>query len=162
MPTGMRNDPLLGCHFLIELDGIAQASFSECSGLQAEIKTESYREGGLNDYAHHFWDGVEYPALVLKRGLIRDSQLWAWYRHTMARHIERKNGTIYLLDRQGETVMRWDFKEAFPVKWVGPELKADSGNVAFESIELRHRGLVSPDNDPDLLAMLLNIGRRLF
>jgi hypothetical protein len=40
--------------------------------------------------------------------------------------------------------MFWDFKEAYPVKYTGPELRADSGSVAFESIELTHRGLSRP------------------
>jgi phage tail-like protein len=36
---------------------------------------------------------------------------------------------------------RWNFKEAFPVKWVGPAFHGDQSAVAFESIELVHRGL---------------------
>ena len=55
-----------------------------------------------------------------------------------------KNGTIYLLDKQRIPVMWWDFKEAFPFKWTGPDLRADSGSVAVESVELAHRGLSRP------------------
>jgi phage tail-like protein len=36
---------------------------------------------------------------------------------------------------------RWNFAQAYPVKWVGPELKADSSTVAFETIELAHHGI---------------------
>jgi hypothetical protein len=54
-------------------------------------------------------------------------------------------------------VIWWDFKEAFPVKWTGPELRADSGNVAFESIELAHRGL----SRPAFAGMLAGIGAEL-
>ena len=40
--------------------------------------------------------------------------------------------------------MWWDFKEAYPVKYTGPDFRADSGAVAFESVELAHRGLSRP------------------
>jgi hypothetical protein len=50
--------------------------------------------------------------------------------------------------------MWWDFKKAFPVKWTGPELRAASGEVAFESIELAHRGL----SRPELANLITGIG----
>ena len=31
---------------------------------------------------------------------------------------------------------------SFPVKWNGPDLKADGNTVAIESVELVHQGLV--------------------
>ena len=37
--------------------------------------------------------------------------------------------------------MSWSFKEACPVKWTGPHLRASNSAVAFESLELVHRGL---------------------
>jgi phage tail-like protein len=58
--------------------------------------------------------------------------------------INRKNGTIYLLDKMHIPVMYWNFKEAFPVKYTGPDFRADSATVAFESVELTHRGLSRP------------------
>ena len=58
--------------------------------------------------------------------------------------INRKNGTIYLLDKMRIPVMYWNFKEAYPVKYTGPDFRADSANVAFESVELTHRGLSRP------------------
>ena len=35
----------------------------------------------------------------------------------------------------------WNFKNAYPVKWTGPEFRADSNSIAFESVELVHEGL---------------------
>ncbi len=53
--------------------------------------------------------------------------------------------------------MWWDFKEAFPVKWTGPDLRAVSTEVAFESIELAHRGL----SRPSLSNIVAGIGAEL-
>ena len=57
--------------------------------------------------------------------------------------VVRRNGTIKLKNNQQETVRSWHFKQAFPIRWVGPEFRADSSSVAFESVELVHNGLMT-------------------
>ena len=95
---------------------------------------------------HRFAGPTQYPPLVLKHGLTQIDGLWDWHQEVVQGKIKRHNGTIYLLDKQRIPVMWWDFKEAFPVKWTGPDLRADSGNVAIESVELAHRGLSRPSH----------------
>ncbi len=141
---GIRADPYQVFNFLVEIEGILAGGFSECSGLQVETEFFDYREGGLNEYVHRFAGPTKYPPLVLKHGLTQIDGLWSWHQDVIQGKIERKNGTIYLLDKQRIPVMWWDFKEAFPFKWTGPDLRADSGNVAIESVELAHRGLSRP------------------
>ena len=141
---GVRADPYQVFNFLVEIEGILAGGFSECTGLQVETEFREYREGGQNEYVHHFAGPTRYPALVLKHGLTQIDGLWNWHQDVVRGKIERKNGTIYLLDKQGIQVMWWDFKEAFPYKWTGPELRADSNNVAIESVELTHHGLRRP------------------
>jgi phage tail-like protein len=46
-----------------------------------------------------------------------------------------------LLDSRGEERWRWNFVGAYPVRWSGPELRAATGAVAVETLELAHRGL---------------------
>ena len=53
--------------------------------------------------------------------------------------------------------MWWDFKEAFPYKWTGPDLRASSSDVAFESVELAHRGL----SRPTLAGLVAGIGAEI-
>jgi phage tail-like protein len=141
---GIRLDPYQVFNFFIEIDGLLVGGFSECSGLQVEVEVENYPEGGVNDYVHHFKGRAKYPPLVLKHGLSLMEGLWSWHQDVIQGEFERLNGTIYLLNRMQIPVLWWDFKEAFPTKWTGPELRADSGNVAFESVELVHKGLSRP------------------
>jgi len=141
---GVRTDPYQVFNFLVEVEGILAGGFSECSGLQVETEYFDYREGGVNEYVHRFAGPTKYPPLVLKHGLTQIDGLWSWHQDVVKGKIERKNGTIYLLDKQGIPVMWWDVKEAFPVKWTGPDLRASSNEVAFESVELTHRGLSRP------------------
>lgn len=139
------SDPYQIFNFTIEIDSLLVGGFSECSGLQVETEIFEYREGGLNDYMHNFTGSVKYTPLVLKHGLTSMDGLWNWYQEIINNGINqgvrRRNGTIYLLDMQKNPVKVWNFKQAFPYKWSGPELRADSSEVAFESVELMHRGL---------------------
>jgi len=141
---GVRSDPYQSFNFLVEVEGILAGGFSECTGLQVETEVFDFREGGQNDYVHRFAGPTKYPPLVLKHGLTQIDGLWNWHQDVTQRTIHRKNGTIYLLDKQRIPVMYWNFKEAFPVKWTGPDFRADSASVAFESVELTHRGLSRP------------------
>ena len=143
--SALRVDPYTSFNFLVEIEGILTGGFSECSGLQAEVEIEEYAEGGVNDYVHRFAGRAKYPPLVLKRGISPIDTLWVWHQNVARGRIERHNGTIYLLDQMRIPVVWWNFKNAFPAKWVGPELRASSNDVAFESIELVHEGLSRPD-----------------
>lgn len=136
-----RRDPLQAFNFHIEIEGLVTAGFSECSGLQAEIEAQAYSEGGVNGYEHQFWGRTKYPRLVLKRGLTQIDGLWNWYWDVTQGKIQRKNGTIYLQDGQHSPVLAWHFMQALPVKWSGPDMRADSATVAFETIEVVHQGL---------------------
>ena len=62
-------------------------------------------------------------------------------RDVVAGKIQRKNGSIYLLDAQGIPAMWWDFSQAFPTRWLGPTFNASAGQVAFETLTLAHHGL---------------------
>ena len=143
--VGARNDPYLSFNFFVEIEGLIVGGFSEVGGLQVETQVHDYQEGGQNEYVHRLPGPARHPSnLILKRGLTDIETLWSWHQDVIAGKIERRNGTVYLLDRTGAPAMWWDFKEAYPVKWSGPELRADSGAVAVETIELVHRGLSKP------------------
>jgi phage tail-like protein len=145
--TPQRNDPFQVFNFFVEIEGIIAGGFSECSGLQVECETHAYREGGVNDFEHTFVGPVKSGPLVLKRGLTRADSMWLWFQETMRGKIVRKSGTIYLLDRMQIPVLWWNFKEAIPVKWTGPNFNAASSEVAFTSVELVHRGLSQPQTE---------------
>jgi phage tail-like protein len=141
----MLEEPYTSFRFSVEIDNIRVASFSEVRGLQIEFETESYREGGINNFMHTFPKGIKYQPLVLKRGisgLEGLDQLRKWYKDAMNGKITRRNVTVVLKDSAGDERRRWNFKGAYPIKWTGPELKADSNTIAFESIELAHQGII--------------------
>ncbi|QLE58020.1 phage tail protein [Nostoc sp. TCL26-01] len=135
------HDPYMVYNFAVEIGGVVVGGFSEVSGLSSEIELESYQEGGLNDYIHKFPKHTTYPNLVLSRGLVNIDLFYIWYQATSQGLIQQLNGTILLLNSQQIPVMWWTFKQAYPVKWEGPRLNANSDEIAVERIELVHQGI---------------------
>jgi phage tail-like protein len=143
MATGGRHDPTLSFNFAVEIDSVFAAGFNEASGLQAEIEVQEYREGGVNEYIHKRAGPARYPSnLILKKGITDSAELWSWYCNVLQGQIERKSLAVVLMDSTGAEKRRWTFQNAYPVKWAGPDFKAQSSEVAIESMELAHEGLI--------------------
>lgn len=136
--------PYAAFNFLVEIKSLGVAGFSEVSGLQAETETEDYHEGGVNNFVHRLPKATKFPNLVLKRGITDSFFLWEWHQKVIAGQVERHNGSVVLLDNTYVEKWRWNFSHAYPVKWVGPDLKADGNAVAIETLELVHNGLWKP------------------
>jgi len=140
MADGERTDPYLAFRFRVEVDNVIQAGFSECSGLQVETEVEEVREGGSNEFVHKLPRGNKHVNLTLKHGLTDSDVLWNWHKDVVSGKGQRKMVHVVLLDHTGAERWRWSFRDAYPVKWTGPELKADGSAVAIETLELGHHG----------------------
>jgi phage tail-like protein len=141
MPTGQKPYPYTSFRFNLEINGIIVAQVSEVSGLQIETETEPYEEGGENGFVYQLPKRTKYQHITLKRGITDLEEMWKWHQDVVKGKFQRKNGAIILMDVTGQEKWRWNFSQAFPVKWTGPDLKADSNTVAFETIELAHHGI---------------------
>jgi phage tail-like protein len=145
----MPRDPYVAHKFLIEIGAEVVASFSECSGLQIETEVEEVQEGGENQLRYKLPRGTKWGNLTLKHGLTESRVLWDWYRARLQGDFtsakgKRRSIAVVLWDAAlVNQVWRWDFAQAYPVKWTGPELKADANAVAVETLEFAHDGLSS-------------------
>ncbi|HEU4349803.1 MAG TPA: phage tail protein [Actinoplanes sp.] len=136
--------PYLTFNFTVEIDGLLVAGFSQVSGLESQVQVEEYQEGGVSGFTHKLPGRTTHGNLVLERGLTADSQLWNWFYATTQGEIQRRNGTIMLLDPRHIPVMWWNFRRALPIRWSGPRFDARNDEVSFEAIELVHEGLTKP------------------
>jgi phage tail-like protein len=119
------------------------AGFSECSGIDASIEVIDFKEGGVNDHVHKFATRTSFSNLTLKHGVIfLSDDLWTWHNDWVQGNGKRKDGLIVLLDESRSPAKVWKFKRGIPSKWVGPSLNATQSNVAIESLEIAHEGLV--------------------
>jgi phage tail-like protein len=129
--------------FVVQIDGIESATFTQCTLPSLEIEVEERKEGGFNDGTHILPTRVKKGTITLKRGMLSGTELLAWYLAVMSGQIakSRRQVSIIMLDSQGEEIMRWDFAGVYPVKWTGPELDAASNKVAIEALELAYESL---------------------
>ncbi len=139
--TGQRNDPYGNYNFLVEIDGITRAAFQQVSGFDSTIDVVEHREGGENTTPRKLPGMTKYSNITLKWGLTDDHDLYDWHRQAVLGDVQRKNGSIILLDRHGTEKMRWNFVNAWPSKWDGPDFNAEGNDVAIETLELAHEGI---------------------
>lgn len=141
MGTAVRIDPYFNFNFIVEIDGITRAAFHEANGFDSTIDVIEHREGGENTTLRKLPGMTKYSNIVLKWGVTDDVQLYQWHRDAVRGKVQRRNGSIVLLDRGGQEVARWNFFNAWPAKWHGPDLTAEGNDVAIETLELAHEGL---------------------
>ena len=135
------HDELIACRFFIDVEGLLWGIFKECSGLNGEIQVETYQEGGLNDYEHKLAGRTKFGNVTLKSGVATTGGLWDWFQKVSHGQVERMNVSIVLCLQNTEEAMRWNLREAYPVRWEGPTLVAGDTNIALHSLELAHHGL---------------------
>lgn len=129
-----RVDPYKNFRFLVEIDNIVQAGFSDCSGFGSNVEVIEYREGGDAATVRKLPGKTSYPDITLKWGLTDSRDLYDWHRTAIAGRIERKNGSIVVLDDTGQEKVRWNFFSAWPSKWDGPDFSAKGNDVAIDTL----------------------------
>jgi phage tail-like protein len=134
MPTAQRVDPYKNFRFLVEIDGIVQAGFSECSGFGSNLEVIEYREGGETATVRKLPGKVSYPDITLKWGVTDSRELYDWHRAAVNGEIQRKNGSVILQDDRGLEKMRWNFLNAWPSKYDGPDFNAKGNDLAIDTL----------------------------
>ena len=136
--------------FLLEVDDVEIGLFSEVRGLQVEVEVETFREGGENGFEHKFPGRMSWPDLVLRGGLTKSDNLFAWMRKTAGEGFEgnrykltRSTASVTLMDPVGNRLRSWEIEDAFPVKWNGPELNVNSFAEPQEELVVAHHGFRS-------------------
>ena len=142
MAVADRDDPYLSFLFAVEIDQKIVAGFSEVTGLEFESAVETFREGGVMGYEQQLAGPTKFPSrIVLKRGMTDATVLWSWHQDVTRGRVTRKDVSVVLRDSTGREKRRWSFRQAAPVKWIGPQFHAATAEVAVETLELIHRGL---------------------
>ena len=131
--------------FYVGIESSISASFTECQGLGAKVKYETYAEGGVNDQQRIFLGQSEFTEVTLRRGMTDDLVFWNWASQVMKsdsqKAIERRNVNISLFNQAGETMQCWTLIGAVPVGWNAPTFSADATAVAIEELSLIYEGI---------------------
>ncbi len=136
-------DPLVSFSFYITV-GPINAAFREATGFGSENDIVEYKaadQGGKEVYLK-IPGRLKWENITLKRGITNDLALWQWRKQVEDGQVEsaRQNGTIVMYDQQGTPKAQWDFQNGWPSKLSGPQLNAQSNDVAVEEIVIAHEG----------------------
>ncbi len=139
----MANYPIPKFHFQVEWGG-AKIGFTEVTGLEVSTEVIEYRDGASPEYHKIKMPGMQtFSNITMKRGTFQgDNDYYNWWNTVALNTIERRDLTISLLNEKHEPVVVWKIKQAWPVKVQSTDLKADGNEVAIETIEIAHEGLV--------------------
>jgi phage tail-like protein len=135
--------PLAKFHFKVEWGG-ARAGFQDVSGVEETTDVIEYREGTTNVYTKIKMPGlIKYGNVTLKRGIVTgDFDESNWFSATVGTTPVRRTVKIMMLDDTGSTVVTWTLQNAFPASYKFTELNAVGNEVAIETLELAHEGIL--------------------
>ncbi|MEU4569438.1 phage tail protein [Micromonospora sp. NPDC023956] len=147
---GVRATPKLGLamRFRVTVGDVQLGLWKSCRGLRADFKPEVVRVAGDYVGQYHLPGEVSYPPVVLERAVQRDQseQLQQWLVRVLQSWQDgtgdstRTTARITLLDADGEATASWVLYGVRPSSWAGPDLSADTNQVAVERLELVHEG----------------------
>jgi phage tail-like protein len=132
--------PALSLRFLVLMAGLEGMYFTACDGLGASYEVEKYAEGGNASHEHQFPVRINYTNVRLTRPVDLDSgRVAAWFTSVQYKLI-RVGGAIKVFNGNGAPIATWTLFGVWPVRYTGPQLRADGSGVATETLELSHMG----------------------
>ena len=143
MPTGERKDPYSNFRFLVEIDGIVQAGFSDATIPDSTQDPIDYREGNEPPTVRKIPGLIKYGDVTLKWGITDSLELYNWRKLVEQGKMKdaRRNMAIILMDEEGNPAARWEFNDVWPKKYDAPDLNAKGTDIAIETLEIVHEGM---------------------
>jgi len=137
-----RDDPLVGFHFALDIQGQVAGYFTEVSGIGSEtevIEQKVVNEKGVETVLK-IPGRLKWGDITLKRGVTNNLQLWDWRKKVEDGKVKdaRRNGSIIMYDQELKEQARWNFLQAWPSKISGPNPKSDSNEIMLEELTLVH------------------------
>lgn len=134
----MRNDPYRNFRFRIEIGGIQQAGFNECTFGATSIEAVEYREGTDPTHPRKLSGQTKYGDVTLKWGLTDNTELYDWYIEVVEKGAlgNRQNISLILVDEAGDDKARWDLMECWPKNYDSTDFSAKGNDVAIETMEI--------------------------
>ena len=135
MPNRRQHDPVGNYNFRVEIEGVTQGAFKAVEGLDSITDVIEYQDG--DDLTLRKRPGrTRYSNIVLKRGFVNSDEFWRWRKAVIDGTVDRKSGSVILLDDAGGEVIRYNFYEGWPCAWKGFDLDGRGADSTVEEIEI--------------------------
>ena len=138
-----RSDPFRNFKFRVEIDGIAEAAFSEVAIGETSTEAIDYREGTEPNHVRKLPGMTKYGNITLKRGVTDSQALYQWYKDIVDGKIadKRKSVAIVVIDEAGKDKARFVVSECWPTKYDPSDLNGKGNEVFIELLELVNEGI---------------------
>jgi phage tail-like protein len=135
--------PYRNMRFLVEIDSIVQAGFSEATIPDTAQDPIEYREGNEPPTVRKIPGLIKYGNLTLKWGVTDSLELYQWRKLAEQGKMKdaRRNVAVIIQDEEGNPKARWEFSQAWPSKYDAPDLNAKGTDIAIETLEIAHEGM---------------------
>jgi phage tail-like protein len=146
-----RLDPYKNYKFRVKWDGKYIAGISKISALKKTTDVIEHREGGDLSIAHKSPGQIKYEPIILERGITHDTDFEKWankisdLNRSRGEEVSlkdfRKDIIIELYNEAGQLVIAYHVYRCWVSEYQSlPDLDANSGVVAIESIRLENEG----------------------
>jgi phage tail-like protein len=129
--------------FVIQVDGIQVASFSELSGISTEVEPVEYISTGPEGILHTKQYGkTKPPSVTLKRGMDAESYMWAWHQAVLqGEPTARKTCSLQLFaasqsPKSGQPIITYILENAWPSKLEISGMRAGASELVTETVVL--------------------------
>ena len=135
--------PPWGFYYKVEFDiskNKDDVRFQSVSGLSVEYDFENFKEGGENRFEHKLPVRTKYADLVLKRGMLTNSDVIKWFLDAFRdRQFKPAEVIVTLMNEKGDPLRTWKIANAIPKKWLVSDLNANENSLVIETMELTYR-----------------------
>jgi phage tail-like protein len=129
--------------FVIQVDGIKVATFTELSGINTEVEPVEYIATGTEGIIHTKQYGkTKPPQVTLKRGLDPETYMWAWHQAVLqGEPTARKTCSLQLFaasqsPKSGQPIITYVLENAWPSKLEISGMRAGASEVVTETVVL--------------------------
>ena len=142
MVTAYSEDALIGSRFGLEIDGVSMNYFQSASGFSNEssLVDDVVSMGNGTQVIRKQPGDLTWGPLTLTRGVTSDLALWEWRKEVIDGKTSamRRNCSLVMYNHAGEEMVRYNFEQAWPSKWSGPDVKSDDAAVVIETLEIQY------------------------
>lgn len=125
--------------FVIKIDTVEIASFSDLSGINSEVEAVEYISADSQGKVLHTkqFGKTKPPKVTLKRGLDGSTQIWAWHQKVLAGAPDAaQTCSLQLLGADDQPRVTYVLENAWPAKVDIAGMKAGASEVVMETVEL--------------------------
>jgi len=137
-------DPYRNCRFLLEIAGDTKAAFREVTIGDSTQDPIEYREGDEVPTVRKIPGLIKYGNVSMKWGITDSMDVYNWRKLVEDGKMKdaRKAIAIVILDEEGAPKSRFEFTRAWPTKYTAPTLNATANEIAIESLDIAHEGMI--------------------